>query len=122
MKAATQGVIPPAKSSIKTILFGALGVLVVLFVGSTLWKAKTAFTAYSAAVGQKEFDEGANRFIKGLFEVLMERLATNNGLQGVDPAPAAVLAEIEKRRNAVKSDSTLVWLLWRSVTSRTSRT
>ena len=34
----------------------------------------------------------------------MERLATNNGLQGADPAAPAVLAEVEKRRNAVKSD------------------
>jgi len=93
-----------AKTSIKTVLFAALGLLVVLFVVSIVWKGKTAFSAYSTAIGQKDFDQGANRFIKGLFEVLMERLATNNGLQGADPAPAALLAEIEKRRNAVKSD------------------
>ncbi len=93
-----------AKTSIKTVLFAALVLLVVLFVVSIVWKGKTAFSAYSTAIGQKDFDQGANRFIKGLFEVLMERLATNNGLQGADPAPGALLAEIEKRRNAVKSD------------------
>ena len=93
-----------ARTSIKTVLFAALGVLAVLFVGSIVWKGKSTFSAYSTAVAQKEFDRGANRFIKGLFEVLMERLATNNGLQGADPAPAPVLAEIEKRRNAVKAD------------------
>jgi methyl-accepting chemotaxis protein len=94
----------PARKSIKTVLFAALGVLAVLFVASIVWKGQTTFSAHSTAIGQKEFDRGANLFIKGLFEVLMERLATNNGLQGADPAPAPVLAEIEKRRNAVKSD------------------
>ena len=101
--AASHG-LAPARTSIKTVLFAALGVLAVLFVGSIVWKGKSTFSAYSTAVAQKEFDRGANRFIKGLFEVLMERLATNNGLQGADPAPAPVLAEIEKRRNAVKAD------------------
>jgi methyl-accepting chemotaxis protein len=101
--AASHG-LAPARTSIKTVLFAALGVLAVLFVASIVWKGKSTFSAYSTAVAQKEFDRGANRFIKGLFEVLMERLATNNGLQGADPAPAAVLAEIEKRRNAVKND------------------
>ena len=93
-----------AKKSVKTVLFTVLGLLAALFVGSIVWKGTATFSAYSAAVGQKNFDQGANRFIKGLFEVLMERLATNNGLQGADPAPPAVLAEIEKRRNAVKND------------------
>ena len=78
--------------------------LAVLFVGSIVWKGKSTLVAYTNAVGEKEFDQGANRFIKGLFEVLMERLATNNGLQAADPAPAPVLAEIEKRRSAVKKD------------------
>src|SRR5258707_15645346 len=95
--AASHG-LAPARTSIKTVLFAALGLLAVLFVASIVWKGKTAFSAYSAAVEQKSFDEGANRFIKGLFEVLMERLATNNGLQGADPAPAALIAWIEKRR------------------------
>ena len=65
-----------ARTSIKTVLFAALGVLAVLFVASIVWKGKSTFSAYSAAVAQKEFDRGANRFIKRLFEVLMERLAT----------------------------------------------
>jgi len=93
-----------AKKSIKTVLFSALGLLAMLFVAAITWKGNATLATYAAAVGQKEFDRGGNRFIKGLFEVLMERLATNNGLQGADPAPAVVVAEIEKRRNTVKSD------------------
>jgi len=103
MNAASHG-LARARTSIKTVVFAALGVLAVLFVASIVWKGKSTFSAYSTALAQKEFDRGANRFIKGLFEVLMERLATNNGLQGADPAPAAVITEIEKRRNAVKND------------------
>jgi hypothetical protein len=104
MNVTTGGCPVRAQKSIKTVLFAALGVLVVLFVTAIAWKGQSTLSAYKTAIAQENFDQGANRFIKGLFEVLMERLATNNGLQGADPAPASVLAEIEKRRNAVKSD------------------
>jgi len=60
--------------------------------------------AHRAAVDQMEFDAGANRLIAGLFEILMERLATNNGLQAAEPADNAVLAEIATRRKAVKEN------------------
>jgi hypothetical protein len=104
MNATASKNVSSAKRSIKTVLFAALGLLAVLFAASIVWKGKTALSAYSAAIEQKSFDEGANRFIKGLFEVLMERLATNNGLLGADPAPAALVAEVEMRRAAVKND------------------
>ena len=93
-----------ASRSVKTVLFAAFGLLALLFVASVAWKGATSLAAYRTSLVQQEFDQGANRFIKGLFEVLMERLATNNGLQGADPAPPDVLAEIEKRRAAVKAD------------------
>lgn len=104
MNATASKNVSSAKRSIKTVLFAALGLLAVLFAASIVWKGKTALSAYSAAIEQKSFDEGANRFIKGLFEVLMERLATNNGPLGADPAPAALVAEVEMRRAAVKND------------------
>ena len=71
MTTASRSTASPAKKSINTVLFGALGLMALLFVASIMWKGKTSYEAYSAAVGQKSFDEGANRFIKGLFEVLM---------------------------------------------------
>ena len=40
----------------------------------------------------------ANNLIAGVYEILMERLATNNALQANDPAGSDVLTEIEKRR------------------------
>jgi methyl-accepting chemotaxis protein len=50
------------------------------------------------------FDSGANRFIAGLFEILMERLATNNGLQAASPAGPETLAEITRRRATVQQN------------------
>ena len=94
----------PVQKSVKTVLFVALSLLAALFVGSIAWKGLTSFAVYRSELVQQDFDQGANRFIKGLFEVLMERLATNNGLQAADPAPPAVISEIEKRRSAVKAN------------------
>jgi methyl-accepting chemotaxis protein len=90
--------------SIRIVVFGALGALGLLAVGKFGWEASRARDAYARTVDQREFDKGANQFITGLFEVLMERLFTNNGLQGANPADAAVYAEIEKRRTVVKDN------------------
>jgi len=100
----TTAVLVSIRGRINTTTVALTLLLGVLFVAAVIWKGKSTLANYTSAVGQQEFDQGANRFIKGLFEVLMERLATNSGLQGADPAPATVLAEIEKRRNAVKAD------------------
>ncbi|CAO4172063.1 hypothetical protein AFFFEF_01903 [Methylorubrum extorquens] len=63
-----------------------------------------AWHSYRSAQAIQEFDTGANRFVTGLFEVLMERLATNNGLQAPAPASIEVLSEIERRRLAVRQN------------------
>ena len=79
----------------------AIGALAVLVVGLASWRGMDAWEAHKRAVQAQEFDAAANRLIAGLYEVLMERLATNNGLQAAQPAAPALLAEIEKRRKAV---------------------
>src|SRR5262245_17019603 len=91
-------------SSIRLVLLPALGAMALLLFASLGWMGLSSLTAYRAAVDQMEFDAGANRLIAGLFEVLMERLATNNGLQAAEPASEAVLAEIATRRKAVKEN------------------
>src|SRR3712207_4691887 len=42
----------------------------------------------------------ANNLSAGVYEILMERLATNNALLAEQPAPSEVLKEIEVRRSA----------------------
>jgi len=94
-------------SSIRFVLIPTLGAMALLLVMTLGYVSVGSWTAHRAAVDQMEFDAGANRLIAGLFEILMERLATNNGLQAAEPAESAVLAEIERRRKAVRENFTL---------------
>src|SRR5882724_12276415 len=93
--------------SIRLVLIPALGAMALLLVTTLGYVSLGAWAAHRAAADQMEFDAGANRLIAGLFEILMERLATNNGLQAAEPADSAVLAEIERRRKAVRENFTL---------------
>ena len=97
---------PSGKSvlSIRTMLLSAIGALSLLAMGAFGWNAVGAWQRYEAANHAQEFDAGVNKFITGLFEVLMERLYTNNGLQAADVAAAPLLEEIEKRRKVVREN------------------
>jgi methyl-accepting chemotaxis protein len=55
---------------------------------------------YRSAAQADQQNAAANNLIAGVYEILMERLATNNALQANDPAAAEVLGEIQKRRSA----------------------
>jgi diguanylate cyclase (GGDEF)-like protein len=57
---------------------------------------------YSSGVKVQAFDQAANRYIIGLYEVLLERLATINALESTAPADASAAAEINKRRKAAR--------------------
>src|SRR3954468_4175534 len=90
--------------SIRSMLLSAIGALSLLSMSAFGWNAMGAGQRYEAARHAQEFDAGVNKFITGLFEVLMERLYTNNGLQAADIAAAPLLDEIEKRRKAVREN------------------
>src|SRR5215510_13976932 len=94
-------------SSIRSVLIPTLGAMALLLLTTLGYVGLGSWTAHRAAADQMEFDTAANKFIAGLFEILMERLATNNGLQAAAPADSAVLAEIERRRKAVRENFTL---------------
>ena len=83
------------------MLLSAIAGLSVLAIAAFGWNAVDAWKRYEAARHTQEFDAGVNKFITGLFEVLMERLYTNNGLQAADVAAPALLEEIAKRRKVV---------------------
>jgi methyl-accepting chemotaxis protein len=61
--------------------------------------AYEAWKQYRSAVLVDQQNAAANNLIAGVYEILMERLATNNALQANDPAAADVLSEIQKRRS-----------------------
>jgi hypothetical protein len=62
--------------------------------------AYEAVSSYRNVVMIDRQNAAANNLIAGVYEILMERLATNNALQAADPAGADVLKEIGVRRNA----------------------
>jgi methyl-accepting chemotaxis protein len=93
-----------SRLTIKRVVFGSVGLLSVIIIGMLGWQAATDWSDYRRAADQQEFDRGANRFITGLFEVLMERVATNNALQAAEPAGPVALAEIEQRRKTYKEN------------------
>lgn len=87
--------------SIKAMLSACTGVLSILLIAAFGWNAADAWHRSHAAYEMRTFDRGANMFVAGLFEVLLERLYTNNGLQAEGPAAQALLKEIDTRRAAV---------------------
>ena len=62
-------------------------------------QTKQAFDSYTQVQILDRQNAAANNLIAGVYEILMERLATNNALQAEQPADSAVLNEIEKRRS-----------------------
>ena len=73
-------------ASIRAVMFMAVSCLGVLLMASVGWRAYDAWSKYNQGLAIQTFDSGANRFVAGIFEILMERLATNNALQAPDPA------------------------------------
>jgi methyl-accepting chemotaxis protein len=88
--------------SIKTIVFGALGALAFLAIGKFGWEARSSWQAYANAVDQRGFNSAADQFIKGTYDILLERLTTDNALQAPGTADGAVTAKIEGHRKIVK--------------------
>lgn len=92
------------RGGIKTMLFASIGVLSCLMIAGFGWHAIDVWQRFHAARQMQAFDRSANMFVAGLFEILMERLYTNNGLQAEGPADTTVRALIDARRKAVREN------------------
>jgi methyl-accepting chemotaxis protein len=90
--------------TIKLILTLVLSALTLMLVGTLGWVGTVAWKEYSDATVAKKFDASANSFIAGLYEVLLERLESNNALQAPEPASAAVFAKIDASRKIIKEN------------------
>jgi methyl-accepting chemotaxis protein len=88
--------------TIKLVVFGSIAILASLMVGKFGWEASKSWSAYERTKDRREFDVAANKLIKGVYEILLERLTTNNALQAVASADAALTAKIEGYRKNVK--------------------
>ncbi len=91
---------PRRTFTIRLVLLGAIGLLTALAMGGLVWHAAEDVASFRDARAAQGLDQAVNRTGAGLFEVLMERLATNNALQSPEPATPEMLAEIQKRRSA----------------------
>jgi methyl-accepting chemotaxis protein len=91
-------------SSIRRVLLVPTVGLSLLLAGVAVWDSSKSLTRLNAVAESQTLDVGTNKFVAGLFEVLMERLATNNGLQAQGVAEPEVIAEIEARRAKVREN------------------
>ena len=91
-----------SRLTIKAVVFVSLAALAILLVGKFGWEASKSWRAYARALDQREFDAAANRFVKGIYETLLERLVTNNALQAAAPADASLTGKIENHRKIIK--------------------
>jgi methyl-accepting chemotaxis protein len=89
--------------SIRAALLGAVATLSVLATASLGWSAVQDWKLLRSADSARAADAASNGFAAGLFEVLLERLTTNNALQAAAPADAATLREIAARRADVQA-------------------
>ncbi|GIK80746.1 MAG: hypothetical protein BroJett024_18510 [Alphaproteobacteria bacterium] len=92
-----------ARLSVRMVVFGTMAALAVLIIGKSGWEAWRSWQVYTRAADQREFDAAANSFVRGIYDILLERLTTNNALQAAPPADAAVLGKIEEYRKSVKA-------------------
>jgi hypothetical protein len=87
-------------SSVRAPILGATVLLSALAVGVLGVDSYKSWASYRAASHLAALDAASNKVISGVYEILLERLATNNALQAEQTVAAAVRQEIDKRRGA----------------------
>ena len=89
----------PRLNSVGAKFLTALALILPIFVWQLGKDAFQSFQTYRDISSLERQNAAANNLIAGVYEILMERLATNNALQAEQPADSATLTEIEKRRS-----------------------
>jgi len=90
------------KGSLGTLMLAitiGLALLALIILGGLAagsWQNRQAAAALSSA------DAAGNRFVGGIYQVLLERLATNNALQAKDPAASEAREKIKARRKTAE--------------------
>ncbi|MDO9710849.1 methyl-accepting chemotaxis protein [Paracraurococcus lichenis] len=88
--------------TIRASLLAALACLAAFGMAALGWQSAADWQELRLARAGEAANAGANRFVAGVLEVLLERLATNNALQAANPASVEARQEIERRRTAVR--------------------
>ena len=90
----------PRLNSVGGKFIMGLALILPIFVWQLGKDAFQSFQRYREINNLERQNAAANNLIAGVYEILLERLATNNALQAEQPAESNVLNEIEKRRSA----------------------
>ena len=65
-------------------------------------EALRSWIAYTTAMEQRQFDTATNQYVRGIYEILLERVDTNNALAASDPAGPATIASLTQHRELLK--------------------
>jgi methyl-accepting chemotaxis protein len=65
-------------------------------------EALRSWVAYTTAMEQRQFDTATNQYVRGIYEILLERVDTNNALAASDPAGPATIASLTQHRELLK--------------------
>jgi methyl-accepting chemotaxis protein len=88
--------------SIRTALVFSVGVLSLLLMTTLLWKGHGVNEALSAARANRAAAAGENAFIAGVYDLILERVYTDEALRREVPATVASRAEIAKHRDIAR--------------------
>jgi methyl-accepting chemotaxis protein len=94
--------------TIRSLLLAAVGFLSLLLLTALALQAGNAWVTYRSAAQFVVLNEATNLYIKGLQELVKERLATNNALQSEAVASSAdskAIAEFRRKADALLNDS-----------------
>jgi len=87
--------------SVRTALLAIVGLLAAMLITGLGYELTQSWQKHSAANNLDEANVAGNKLVAGIYQVLLERLATNNALQAEIPV-AAARAQIEARRKAAE--------------------
>jgi methyl-accepting chemotaxis protein len=96
------GVSKAAGLSLRTVLLSVTSCLAALAVIVLVYYAIQAFRRYEDSVALHRSNAAGNQLVKGVYQILLERLAINNALQADAPADDAVRTQIIQLQKAGK--------------------
>jgi methyl-accepting chemotaxis protein len=90
--------------SLKTVLLSIMGCLAIIAIASLGYQAIGSSNHYRSAVAVDEANAAGNRLVAGIYQVLLERLLTNNALQADAPVTVDGRNQIAERRKTAEAE------------------
>jgi len=92
----------PRRGSLRFLLLSIVGCLTIILLLSTGYQSLQLWHEYSGARTLDTANAANNRLIAGTYQLLLERLVTNNALQASDPVANDARMQIDVRRKAAE--------------------